>query len=950
MSSEYTAGMRVIIRDEEWMVRRTERNTLGNTALYCLGVSPLVRGREQIFLSDLEQIEVVDPAKVRLVADDSAHYVRSLLYLESNWRQKTPTDDKLHIGYKGCMDPMPFQLEPAQMALKQTRQRILIADGVGLGKTLEAGILVSELIERGRGRRILVVTSKSMMTQFQKEFWNRFTIPLVRLDSARIQRIRENLPVNANPFFYYDKTIISMDTLKRYIEYRTHLENATWDIIIIDEAQNVARRSGRWAQRSRLAELLAGRSDTMIMLSATPHDGRRESLASLMRMLDPTAIADVENYTEEDLRGLFIRRFKKDIRSQVQGTFLERNVKLEKCEASDKENDAYDFFADMKLIMDEGKQRGSGQLFKTSLQKALFSSPAACIKSIDERLKKLGKKYDRGMADIPALEKLKDYLTKITDQDFSRYQQLLSILRDPVYDWHKDDTEDRLVIFTERVETMHYLAEHLTLDLGMPEGSVQEISGEMTDVQQQEIVEDFGRRESPMRILVATDVASEGLNLHYLCHRLIHFDIPWSLMAFQQRNGRIDRYGQTKRPDIRYLVETCRNSDVRGDLRNLEILVEKEKQAQKNIGDPALLLGQFEIRGEELIVAGAMEKNETGDAFSNLFAGNDKAQQKFNAVEALLAGANPKEKTRDQIKVDMTDDQTLYSDHDYLFRSMSYLGQKENVQIEEQRAIDGVDITLTTEMKKRLKAQIPEEAMPQGDHLVLSSSRKYCMQQMKESMQQSMNISAWPVVQYLWKQHPIFSYVNERMDLNFGRNEVPVIGLHSGLRSGQVLFIVNGCFLNRRSEPLIDDWFGVLYTGTNFEKTMSMEEAVRLTGIGSEELVNALDVHEAEINAASRLLGDAVDRAGRHLAKDQESFSQQIAPKLDDELDRLVKLEDRHKKHNADHNTGKKKEVVDRQVDELFKRFTNWVQDAMTAEKKPYVRIVAVMMGVGHEH
>lgn len=116
------------------------------------------------------------------------------------------------------MDLMPYQLDPAKLSLQRPRQRILIADTVGLGKTLEAGILMSELIARGKGKRILVVTVKSMMTQFQKEMWNRFTISLVRLGSNRIQKIRASLPSNYNPFFYYDKTIVSIDTLKRDVE------------------------------------------------------------------------------------------------------------------------------------------------------------------------------------------------------------------------------------------------------------------------------------------------------------------------------------------------------------------------------------------------------------------------------------------------------------------------------------------------------------------------------------------------------------------------------------------------------------------------------------------------------------------------------------------------------------------------------------------------------------
>ena len=172
---DFAPGMRTIIRDEEWMIKKIETNSLGNKTLYCVGVSPLVKDRE-----------------VKLVADHSPFYKRALLYLESQWRQQIPTDSNLHIGHQAAMDLMPYQLDPAKLALQRPRQRILIADTVGLGKTLEAGILMSELIARGKGKRILVVTVKSMMTQFQKEMWNRFTIPLVRLDSNRIQKIRAN--------------------------------------------------------------------------------------------------------------------------------------------------------------------------------------------------------------------------------------------------------------------------------------------------------------------------------------------------------------------------------------------------------------------------------------------------------------------------------------------------------------------------------------------------------------------------------------------------------------------------------------------------------------------------------------------------------------------------------------------------------------------------------------
>ena len=116
-------------------------------------------------------IEVMDPVDTKLVPDTSPTFRDSLLYIESLLRQTPPTDDKLYIGHNGAVDAVPYQLDPAIQALQQPRQRILMADAVGLGKTIEAGILLSELIRRGRGKRILVCTVKSMLTQFQKELW-----------------------------------------------------------------------------------------------------------------------------------------------------------------------------------------------------------------------------------------------------------------------------------------------------------------------------------------------------------------------------------------------------------------------------------------------------------------------------------------------------------------------------------------------------------------------------------------------------------------------------------------------------------------------------------------------------------------------------------------------------------------------------------------------------------
>ena len=268
---------------------------------------------------------------------------------------------------------------------------------------------MAELIKRGRGKRILVVALKTMLTQFQKEMWSRFTIPLVRLDSAGIQRIRRDLPTNHNPFYRYDRTIISIDTLKQDAEYRTYIENAYWDIIVIDEAQNVAARGTR-SLRNRLAGLLARRSDTLIMLSATPHDGKPRSFASLMNMLDPTAIAHEEDYGPEDIQGLFIRRFKKDIQDQVESAFRKREIAKARAAASPAEERVYDALHDLQFTRLD-QNRGGAQLFRTTPTKALFSSPAACIETVENRIKRLENRDDAG----DHAEDLRSLRTRLTE-------------------------------------------------------------------------------------------------------------------------------------------------------------------------------------------------------------------------------------------------------------------------------------------------------------------------------------------------------------------------------------------------------------------------------------------------------------------------------------------------------------------------------------------------------
>ena len=308
-------GSRVRVRGEEWAVQRCLPLPMGGHAVYVQGVSELVRHHQAIFLTPIEdQIEPLKPEDTKLVPDTSPSYRQTTLYLETLLRRTPPIHDRIAIGHRGALDVMPYQLVPAQQSLASLRPRILIADGTGLGKTVELGIILSELVKRGQGRRILVVAIRSMLAQLQRELWARFTLPLVRLDSEGLVRVQANVPANRNPFSYFDRCIVSMDTLKNNGLYRTWLEQIRWDVIVVDECHNVANRG---SQREQLTRLLSAQCDALVLTSATPHNGRPESFANLMRMLDPTSVSDPRSFTKDDVKHLFVRRFKKDVEAEA---------------------------------------------------------------------------------------------------------------------------------------------------------------------------------------------------------------------------------------------------------------------------------------------------------------------------------------------------------------------------------------------------------------------------------------------------------------------------------------------------------------------------------------------------------------------------------------------------------------------------------------------------------
>ena len=952
-------GIRILIRNEEWLIRRIDPSSDGEYALRCDGVSDLVRGKEGLFLTKLEgQIEILAPEDTKLVPDSSDKYSASLLFLESQRLRTIANDTAIRLGHRGVMNLTPYQLDPAVQSLKQPRNRILIADAVGLGKTLEAAILTTELIQRGRGKRILVVTQKSMLTQFQKEWWSRFSIPLVRLDSVGLARIRNRIPINHNPFNYFDRSIISMDTLKNNLEYRNYLSNAWWDIIVIDECHNVAARAGDAgiSRRARLARLLSTRSDTLILLSATPHDGSARSFASLMTLLDPTAISDPDEYTPEDFKdkGLVIRRFKKDIKNQVDDDFPERVTSCLRLNASLEEENAFEALLVIPFTQKGEHLSGKAQeLQRIGLQKAIFSSPFAALESAQNRIGTLKKRNQENpspdeRSEISALETFIERLHRIQAGSFSKYQRLLKHLKDPETAW-KPVFDDRLVIFSERIETLRWLSEQLPKDLNLRADQITLLHGQMADTEQQEIVDRFGRSEDSLRILLCSDVASEGLNLHYFCHRLIHFDLPWSLMVFQQRNGRVDRFGQRKRPEITYLFTETEVDRIKGDLRILEILQRKDEQANLNLGDPASFLNVFDPDLEiakvtdfmasgrsateiesELDRAAVEKADNQGDWLMNLFGGSTDE----NGHQPALA--------TDEIRLN----KSLYAD-DYEFAKAALtVLSKGNAfaQWSHDDASRSLHITAPNDLKDRLK-QLPREVIDSDGRYALTANKDQMAGAIEAARQARSEDDTWPSLHYLWPQHPIMEWLVDRVLSHFGRHSAPVIQA-SNIRPGEYAFVLLGLIPNRKGQSILVEWQVATITQGQEVQLEPYEDFIERLGIKAEALPNT--GKSLELETLQLALPGAVREMRIYMETLHASREVEIGERLAKTLADLKRLQGRQMEQ-LELGLGKRPEGLRNQhlhqrtseIGRVFDEYRQWVEDTLTLEPTPYIRVLA---------
>lgn len=810
----FTIGQRITTRDEDFIINDIQENN-GAHILKVEGISELVKGKHFIFDTRIDNdIKVLNPALTTLIPDEDYGYRKTKLFIENQIRNSSVYSNQITIAHKAAFNLANYQLEPTLKAFKLPRPRILIADGVGLGKTIEVGIFLAEMIKRGKGKRIMVLALKSILGQFQQEIWDRFAIPLVRLDSDGIAKIKSELPTNKNPFEYYDKTIVSIDTLKNNAKFQYYIEKTRWDIIVIDECHTVAN-SG--SQRGSLAQLLSTKCESLVLTSATPHNGKRQNFANLINMIEPLAIQDDNNYTKKQIEPYYVRRFKHHIDEEaVRSNFQERKIIPIHAELNDEENaflerqqqikfnalnklDQADITEDL-FGKKTAKKHKRDLLFSIGLFKSYMSSPEAALLSIENRINKLkDKNQSAGQSDIDfeALEELRTSLqTIITGRKDTKYTAFRNELIRLKWNGRKNDF--RIVVFAERIETLKALKEKLKRDFDLEDKAIAEFHGTLTDMEQQQIIEDFGKSDSDCRLLLTSDAGSQGVNLHYFCNHMFNYDIPWSLITLEQRNGRIDRYGQTKTPYIHYLISKSDLKGLKDDLHIVNKLIEKEDAVHQSLGDAASVFKLYDTAREEELVTKAIATGDTNQI--------DMPDFDLSALfeESQTDDSTTPLKIEQPIKenISLFENDTIY--YNALITQLKTDGYIRNEDVTFEGSL--LEIKRTDELD-RILYDIPQEAKPskKGDVYQLTLNKDEVQKSISDARKKK---GEWARFQMLYELHPLVRFMMTQLEASVDK-DVALVSRLSRLPQQSAFFLVQGQVANNLGQSLLSEFFVV---------------------------------------------------------------------------------------------------------------------------------------------
>lgn len=678
-------GQLVQVRSRQWVVNDVKPSSLPSIAL-----KPQLSGPQNLCtLSSVEDDGLGEELQVVWEIEPGARIIERVALPEPTsfdapdkldafldavrWGAASTADLKnIQSPFRSGIEIEDYQLDPVVRAIQMPRVNLLIADDVGLGKTIEAGMVALELIIRHRARKILIVVPSALQIQWRDQMRDKFGLEFRIVDSELMRELRRKRGIHVNPWSHFPRLITSIDFLKRERPLRLFRETLPapgesiyprkYDLLIVDEAHNAAPSgSGTYATDSLRTEALrelAPHFEHKLFLTATPHNGYRESFCALLELLDNQRFSRGTDPDRKQLEAIMVRRLKTDpsFAKKWDGTtrFPPRELEPIEVPYSDEERKCH---AALRLYTElrnkhakDNRERFATEFVLKTLKKRMFSSPAAFLTTLERHETSLrsakrntvakpsisvlqrefdrmdeeyadDSEYDEATADAldsatrlftepdeqerSLLKEMKAWSERARAQQDSKTKELIAWLKENVKPNGKW-SDERVIIFTEYRATQNWLQEVLATEGFSGGDRLLTMYGGMDSDQREEVKAAFqtSPKVSPVRILLATDAASEGLDFQNFCSKLIHYEIPWNPNRMEQRNGRVDRHGQkADKVSIYHFVGegykqrakqdfTGRASDMEADLEFLMRVALKIETIREDLGKVGPVLAQ----------------------------------------------------------------------------------------------------------------------------------------------------------------------------------------------------------------------------------------------------------------------------------------------------------------------------------------------------------------------
>lgn len=546
------------------------------------------------------------------------NYLRYVTLLS---KVKNETSEGLLSSLASGVIPLPHQLHVLNRVMENNHIRYILADEVGLGKTIEAGMIIKELKARGLVKRILVVCPTGLVTQWaaemQDKFHEKFNV-ILPSDFDTIRRLTDNEDV----YGQYDQVISPMDSIKpierhagwteerveKYNEERIYsIINSGWDLVVIDEAHRVAGSTGEVA-RYKLGHLLSEASPYLLLLSATPHNGKTEPFLRLVRLLDEDAFPNAKSIVKEQVAPYLIRTEKREaIDNSGNKLFKSRITHLVEMSWDERHTMQKELYKRVTTYVSKTYNKAQRNRKKNMcliflliiMQRMVTSSTAAVRQSLERRLEilkaqstKTGLLTEDDIATLDIEDGVEEALEAISldiDEEIAELEDIISVAKQAEFQ-HPDvkieyllntvdeiigeDQNQKIIIFTEFVATQQYL-EHALVSKGY---TVAILNGSMSIDERNLALKDFRDRAN---VFISTDAGGEGLNLQF-SNIIINYDLPWNPMKIEQRCGRVDRIGQQRDVHIfNFIIKDTVENRVRQVLEEKLSVIFKEMGVDK---------------------------------------------------------------------------------------------------------------------------------------------------------------------------------------------------------------------------------------------------------------------------------------------------------------------------------------------------------------------------------